>query len=215
MNGIAMDNFQYNKAIAAYPKMTTLEKAIMWAIGNYYNWSTKSPAFPSIDQLAKDINCHPRTVTRAIRHLVDIGLLSCQRQFNKSNLYTPVFSALLEVALDTQGVAYDTPRGGIGVVLKDKEKIKEKINNRSSESKDSSDTNSLNLFDSEIVSDINNKSLDDWFSNYERTDARRSPAARSDKFPRGDYKYLRGNKPDNEELSRFNQEVAQIRAEEW
>jgi hypothetical protein len=112
-----MDNFKYNKAIAASDTLTTIEAILAYSIANYYNWDTKSAAYPSEETLAKDCKMSTRSVRRALKGLVDKGYMSYTRQYNKPNLYTPVLSmrTVSPVNEDTSGL------------LKDKEKIIEKI----------------------------------------------------------------------------------------
>lgn len=112
-----MDNFQYNKAIAASDTLVTIEAILAYSIANYYNWDTQSPAYPSEDTLATDCKMSTRSVRRALRGLVDKGYMSYTRQYNKPNLYTPVlpmrtFSPVNE---DSSGLLKDN--------IKDKEKI--------------------------------------------------------------------------------------------
>jgi predicted transcriptional regulator len=87
-----MDNFQYNKAIAASDTLVTIEAILAYSIANYYNWDTQSPAYPSEETLARDCKMSTRSVRRALRGLVDKGYMSYTRQYNKTNLYTPVLS---------------------------------------------------------------------------------------------------------------------------
>jgi hypothetical protein len=112
-----MNNFQYNKAIAASEILTTIEAILAYSIANYYNWDTQSPAYPSEETLATDCKMSTRSVRRALRGLVDKGYMSYTRQYNKPNLYTPVlpmrtFSPVNE---DSSGLLKDN--------IKDKEKI--------------------------------------------------------------------------------------------
>jgi len=112
-----MDNFQYNKAIAASDILTTIEAILAYSIANYYNWDTQSPGFPSEDTLSKDCKMSSRSVRRALSGLVNKGYMSYTRQYNKPNLYTPVlpmrtYSPFNE---DTSGLLKDN--------IKDKEKI--------------------------------------------------------------------------------------------
>ena len=112
-----MDNFQYNKAIAASDTLVTIEAILAYSIANYYNWDTQSPAYPSEETLATDCKMSTRSVRRALRGLVDKGYMSYTRQYNKPNLYTPVlpmrtFSPVNE---DSSGLLKDN--------IKDKEKI--------------------------------------------------------------------------------------------
>ena len=112
-----MDNFKYNKAIAASDTLVTIEAILAYSIANYYNWDTQSPAYPSEDTLATDCKMSTRSVRRALRGLVDKGYMSYTRQYNKPNLYTPVlpmrtFSPVNE---DSSGLLKDN--------IKDKEKI--------------------------------------------------------------------------------------------
>jgi hypothetical protein len=112
-----MDNFKYNKAIAASDTLTTIEAILAYSIANYYNWDTKSAAYPSEETLAKDCKMSTRSVRRALKGLVDKGYMSYTRQYNKPNLYTPVLSmrTVSPVNEDTSGL------------LKDNRKNKEKI----------------------------------------------------------------------------------------
>lgn len=117
-----MNNFKYNKAIAASESLTTIEAILAYSIANYYNWDTQSPAYPSEDTLARDCKMSTRSVRRALKGLVNKGYMSYTRQYNKPNLYTPVlplrtFSPFNE---DSSGL------------LKDKLKDNRKDNNKSS-----------------------------------------------------------------------------------
>ena len=121
-----MDNFQYNKAIAASNTLTTIEAILAYSIGNYYNWDTRSSAYPSEETLARDCKMSTRSVRRALRGLVDKGYMSYTRQYNKPNLYTPVLSmrTVSPVNEDSSGLLKDN--------IKDKEKIiKEEDSNES------------------------------------------------------------------------------------
>jgi hypothetical protein len=121
-----MDNFQYNKAIAASDTLTTIEAILAYSIANYYNWDTQSPAYPSEDTLAKDCKMSSRSVRRALSGLVNKGYMSYTRQYNKPNLYTPVLPmrTVSPFNEDTSGLLKDN--------RKDKEKIiKKKDSNES------------------------------------------------------------------------------------
>ena len=112
-----MNNFQYNKAIAASDNLISIEVLLAYSIANYYNWDTKSAGYPSEETLAKDCKMSTRSVRRALKGLVDKGYMSYIRQYNKPNLYTPVlpmrtFSPVNE---DSSGLLKDN--------IKDKEKI--------------------------------------------------------------------------------------------
>jgi hypothetical protein len=85
-----MNNFEYNKAIAASETLITIEAILAYSIGNYYNWDTQSPAYPSEETLARDCKMSTRSVRRALKGLVNKGYMSYTRQYNKPNLYTPV-----------------------------------------------------------------------------------------------------------------------------
>ena len=112
-----MDNFQYNKAIAASNTLNTIEAILAYSIGNYYNWKTQAPAYPTEETLARDCKMSTRSVRRALKGLVDKGYMSYIRQYNKPNLYTPVLSmrTLSPVNEDSSGLLKDN--------IKDKEKI--------------------------------------------------------------------------------------------
>jgi DNA-binding transcriptional MocR family regulator len=117
-----MNNFQYNKAIAASDILTTIEAILAYSIANYYNWDTQSPAYPSEETLARDCKMSTRSVRRALKGLVNKGYVSYTRQYNKPNLYTPVLPlrTVSPFNEDTSGL------------LKDNRKDKEKIINKSS-----------------------------------------------------------------------------------
>jgi len=117
-----MNNFQYNKAIAASDILTTIEAILAYSIANYYNWDTQSPAYPSEETLARDCKMSTRSVRRALKGLVDKDYMSYTRQYNKPNLYTPVLPlrTVSPFNEDTSGL------------LKDNRKDKEKILNKSS-----------------------------------------------------------------------------------
>jgi len=112
-----MDNFQYNKAIAASNTLLTIEAILAYSIANYYNWDTQSPAYPSEDTLARDCKMSTRSVRRALRGLVNKGYMSYTRQYNKPNLYTPVLPmrTISPFNEDSSGLLKDN--------IKDKEKI--------------------------------------------------------------------------------------------
>lgn len=112
-----MNNFEYNKAIAASDILTTNEAILAYSIGNYYNWQTNEPAFPTEETLAKDCKMSVRSVRRALKGLVDKGFMTYKRQYNKPNLYTPVLSMRSDSPFneDTSGLLKDN--------IKDKEKI--------------------------------------------------------------------------------------------
>lgn len=112
-----MDNFQYNKAIAASDTLLTIEAILAYSIANYYNWDTQSPAYPSEDTLARDCKMSTRSVRRALRGLVNKGYMSYTRQYNKPNLYTPVLPmrTISPFNEDSSGLLKDN--------IKDKEKI--------------------------------------------------------------------------------------------
>ena len=112
-----MNNFEYNKAIAASDTLTTIEVVLAYSIGNYYNWDTKSAGYPSEETLAKDCKMSTRSVRRALKGLVDKGYMSYTRQYNKPNLYTPV------LPLRTVSPINEDSSG----LLKDNRKDKEKI----------------------------------------------------------------------------------------
>ena len=123
----SMNNFEYNKAIAASDTLTTIEAILAYSIGNYYNWDKKSAGYPSEETLAKDCKMSTRSVRRALKGLVDKGYMSYKRQYNKPNLYTPVLSmrTLSPVNEDSSGLLKDN--------RKDKEKIiKEEVSNETS-----------------------------------------------------------------------------------
>jgi len=117
-----MDNFQYNKAVAASNTLVTIEAILAYSIANYYNWDTQSPAYPSEETLARDCKMSTRSVRRALKGLVNKGYMSYTRQYNKPNLYTPVLPlrTVSPFNEDTSGL------------LKDNRKDKEKIINKSS-----------------------------------------------------------------------------------
>ena len=134
-----MNNFQYNKAIAASDILTTIEAILAYSIANYYNWDTQSPAYPSEDTLARDCKMSTRSVRRALKGLVNKGYMSYTRQYNKPNLYTPVLPlrTVSPFNEDTSGL------------LKDNRKDKEKIINKSS----NEDLDIFNTFIPKGVSD--------------------------------------------------------------
>lgn len=115
--GIPMDNFQYNKAVAASNTLVTIEAILAYSIANYYNWDTQSPAYPSEETLARDCKMSTRSVRRALKGLVNKGYMSYTRQYNKPNLYTPVLPlrTVSPVNEDSSGLLKDN--------IKDKEKI--------------------------------------------------------------------------------------------
>ena len=119
-----MNNFEYNKGIAASESLLTIEAILAYSIGNYYNWQTGEPARPSEDTLAKDCKMSVRSVRRALSGLVNKGYMTYTRQYNKPNLYTPVLPmrTVSPFNEDTHGL------------LKDNRKDNEKIikNNKSS-----------------------------------------------------------------------------------
>lgn len=118
MVGIShMNNFQYNKGIAASDTLITIEVVLAYTIANYYNWDTQSPAYPSEETLARDCKMSTRSVRRALKGLVDKGYMSYKRQYNKPNLYTPVLPirTVSPFNEDTSGLLKDN--------IKDKEKI--------------------------------------------------------------------------------------------
>ena len=121
-----MNNFQYNKAIAASDILTTIEAILAYSIANYYNWDTQSPAYPSEETLARDCKMSTRSVRRALKGLVDKDYMSYTRQYNKPNLYTPVLPlrTVSPFNEDTSGLLKDN--------RKDNRKDKEKIINKSS-----------------------------------------------------------------------------------
>lgn len=112
-----MDNFQYNKAIAASNTLVSIEAILAYSIANYYNWDTQSPAYPSEETLARDCKMSTRSVRRALKGLVNKGYMSYTRQYNKPNLYTPVLPlrTVSPFNEDTSGLLKDN--------IKDKEKI--------------------------------------------------------------------------------------------
>jgi hypothetical protein len=112
-----MDNFQYNKAVAASNTLVTIEAILAYSIANYYNWDTQSPAYPSEETLARDCKMSTRSVRRALKGLVNKGYMSYTRQYNKPNLYTPVLPlrTVSPVNEDSSGLLKDN--------IKDKEKI--------------------------------------------------------------------------------------------
>ena len=134
-----MNNFKYNKAIAASESLTTIEAILAYSIANYYNWDTQSPAYPSEDTLARDCKMSTRSVRRALKGLVNKGYMSYTRQYNKPNLYTPVLPlrTVSPFNEDTSGL------------LKDNRKDKEKIINKSS----NEDLDIFNTFIPKGVSD--------------------------------------------------------------
>ena len=115
--GITLDNFQYNKAIAASNTLVSIEAILAYSIANYYNWDTQSPAYPSEETLARDCKMSTRSVRRALKGLVNKGYMSYTRQYNKPNLYTPVLPlrTVSPFNEDTSGLLKDN--------IKDKEKI--------------------------------------------------------------------------------------------
>lgn len=118
MDGIShMNNFQYNKGLAASDTLITIEVVLAYTIANYYNWDTQSPAYPSEETLAKDCKMSTRSVRRALKGLVDKGYMTYVRQYNKPNLYTPV------LPLRTVSPVNEDSSG----LLKDNRKDKEKI----------------------------------------------------------------------------------------
>jgi DNA-binding transcriptional MocR family regulator len=122
MEFLLMNNFEYNKAIAASQTLITIEAILAYSIANYYNWDTQSPAYPSEETLARDCKMSTRSVRRALKGLVNKGYVSYTRQYNKPNLYTPVLPlrTVSPFNEDTSGL------------LKDNRKDKEKIINKSS-----------------------------------------------------------------------------------
>lgn len=112
-----MDNFQYNKAIAASNTLVSIEAILAYSIANYYNWDTQSPAYPSEETLARDCKMSTRSVRRALKGLVNKGYMSYTRQYNKPNLYIPVLPlrTVSPFNEDTSGLLKDN--------IKDKEKI--------------------------------------------------------------------------------------------
>jgi hypothetical protein len=119
-----MNNFQYNKAVAASDTLITIEVVLAYTIANYYNWDTQSPAYPSEETLAKDCKMSTRSVRRALKGLVDKGYMSYTRQYNKPNLYTPV------LLMRTHSPVNEDSSGLLKDNIKDKEKIiKEETSN--------------------------------------------------------------------------------------
>lgn len=117
-----MNNFEYNKGIAASDTLTTNEAILAYSIANYYNWQTEEAAFPTEETLAKDCKMSVRSVRRALSGLVNKGYMTYTRQYNKPNKYVPVLPMRSHSPIneDTSGL------------LKDKGKDKEKITNKSS-----------------------------------------------------------------------------------
>ena len=126
-----MNNFEYNKAIAASNILTTNEAILAYSIGNYYNWQTGEAAFPTEETLAKDCKMSVRSVRRALSGLVNKGYMTYTRQYNKPNKYVPVLMMRSHSPFneDTTGL------------LKDKGKDKEKITNEFSNENSYEDSN--------------------------------------------------------------------------
>lgn len=120
--GDSVNNFEYNKAIAASQTLTTNEAILAYSIGNYYNWQTGEAAFPTEETLAKDCKMSVRSVRRALSGLVNKDYMSYTRQYNKPNKYIPVLPMRSHSPIneDTSGL------------LKDKGKDNIKDNNKSS-----------------------------------------------------------------------------------
>lgn len=135
-----MNNFEYNKAIAASESLITIEVVVAYSIANYYNWDTQSPAYPSEETLAKDCKMSTRSVRRALKGLVDKGYMSYIRQYNKPNLYTPVLPMRTNSPFneDTSGLLKDN--------IKDKEKI-----NKTKDSKESLILNQIEIKSEDII----------------------------------------------------------------
>ena len=146
-----MDNFQYNKGIAASDTLTTTEAILAYSIANYYNWDTMSPAYPNEDTLAKDCKMSARSVRRALSGLVNKGYMTYTRQYNKPNLYTPVLPmrTVSPFNEDTSGLLKDN--------IKDNKK-------------DSNESFALNKY---TLSKVDNKTEEIWsiFENEKRNDA--------------------------------------------
>jgi DNA-binding transcriptional regulator YhcF (GntR family) len=194
-----MDNFQYNKAIAASEILTTTEAILAYSIANYYNWDTKSPAYPSEDTLAKDCKMSSRTVRRALLGLVNKGYMSYTRQYNKPNLYTPVLPmrTLCPINEDTSGLLKDNIKDN----LKD---------NKDKDSKESFDKNLIEINQVDISLD----SIWKVFENEERNSLARPAGTSNRNFNKSNKRVGRSNIT-NAEKSRFTQELDYSRTLEW
>lgn len=135
-----MNNFEYNKAIAASQILTTNEAILAYSIANYYNWQTKEAAFPTEETLAKDCKMSVRSVRRALSGLVSKGYMTYTRQYNKPNKYVPVLPMRSHSPFneDTSGL------------LKDKGKDKEKITNEFSNENSYTNSNTKKIAKEDI-----------------------------------------------------------------
>lgn len=200
-----MNQFDYQRSLFA-SDLSSNAKLVGCVIGSHFNWKTWEYAFPSNKTIARESGLSISSVTRAKRELVSQGHLVSARRFNDSNTYTP---------LRPKGMVSKTNVHGQDGQLKDTLKDTLKDNkDRSSESKDSSDTNILNLNKSEKDSDTIN--IMDWFDNgYPQRDKRTAAAGRRHQDAGRIDSNPRRNDPDHAEVSRFIEDMAGARKQDW
>jgi hypothetical protein len=82
-------HLDYQKEVWATDTITGIEKLVLLAIADHFNWTNKQEAYPSNELLTQKTMLGIRTVIRAKNALVKKGWLISERRFNKSNFYTP------------------------------------------------------------------------------------------------------------------------------
>lgn len=84
-----MDYFTYTKAVYE-SEMTAKAKALCLCVAYHYNWSEKSPCWPSDATLASETGLAPATLRRGKREAEAAGFLHSDRRYDSTSLYTPL-----------------------------------------------------------------------------------------------------------------------------
>lgn len=203
-----MNQFDFQRKVMA-SDLDGVCKWVLVVIGSHVNWPSMKAAFPSINTLVNETGFSKATIHRAKQKLVSQGYLVSERRFNKSNTY------LVQIPSLTERQASITERLGWSQSEELIDNITDNIkDNRSSESKDSSDTNILNLKESEKDSDTIN--IMDWFDNgYPQRDKRTGAPGRRHQNAGRSRENFRRNDPDHAEVSRFIEDMAGARKQDW
>lgn len=75
------------------PEELTLDRAVtdrafrVWCRLERYAGSSEV-AFPSVERMARDLECSPASIRRATKNLRDTGWLTRKQRWNGSNVYT-------------------------------------------------------------------------------------------------------------------------------
>lgn len=190
-----MQVIDYHEAIFA-SELTTNARLTALAISKFYNWKEQKACWPSNKTLAKATGLSIRSIIRAKNELINSGYLKSERRFNDSSVYVTL-----------------TPCHTVATPMTQWQPNNEVNNEVNNEIK-------VDSFQSSTFgNDINNntdKEMENVWRIFEEHEGRsRRHNSGGGRNIRQNYKRNARDTYSDEEVARFNKDMAAARLEEW